>query len=214
MTPSRALIPLILLTLALSLAAVALIVNGALQLPTVEEIAGACTGRFVQSQEPPQCSEPTPVAADVNTVGPTVTYPGFSYPATMNAVLTAEGDGTRIVLAVGGLFTSCPTCTEGVVITITTGPFALDGTETLDSYVQAAYASNTTATIKKEVQGNGTKYTIDGNALEAPYGPFTHVLFFGSTLQSSVLLPGSDLLPVGVAERDAFLSSLDFSLIP
>lgn len=217
MPSSRAIIPLILLTLALSLAAVALIVNGALQLPSSEDIAGACAERFTQNQEPVSCPDPEGEVTQpsVITIPPSATYPGFSYPLGMNALAEETLSGTTITLAGSGLFFSeCLACTNEVIAVFSTAPFALDGTETLDSFIQSAYANNTSAIIQKEVHGNGTQYTITGNALEAPFGPFTHVRFFGATTEASVLLPESDLLPAGTAERDALLSSLDFSLIP
>ena len=217
MTHSRATIPLILCTLTLSLAAVALIVNGALQAPASEEIATLCAEQFAMSQEPTACPEATVTPADplTITIPPAVTHPGFVYPLGMNAIAEETATGTTITLTGSGLFfAECLNCTNQVIAVLSTAPFALEGTETLDSFIQAAYANNTSAVIQKEVHGNGTQYTITGNALEAPFGPFTHVRFFGATTEGFFLLPESDLLPVGVAERDALISSLDFSLIP
>ncbi len=217
MTSSRATIPLILFTLALSFAAVALIVNGALTTPTVEEISAACGDQFSASQEPVACpvietetSEPL-----ITTIPATTTYPGFSYPLGINAIAEETTSGTTITLTKSGLFFStCLDCTNDVIAVLSTAPFALDGTETLDSFIQAAYADNTSAVIQKEVRGNGTQYTITGNTLDVPTGPFTHVRFFGATTEAFVLLPNANLSPIGAAERDAFLGSLDFSLIP
>jgi hypothetical protein len=216
MNPSRATVPLILVTLALSLAAVALIVNGALSTPNIEDVALSCAQATTSSQARTSCPETTkePVRSII-TISPSSSHPGFSYPLGLNAIAEETTSGTTITLTGSGLFFSeCLDCTNEVVAVISTAPFVLNGTETLDGFMQAAYADNTSVIIEKEVHGNGTQYTVTGNSLEAPFGPFTHVRFFGATTEAFVLLPESDLLPVGVAERDTFVSSLNFSLIP
>lgn len=211
MTSSRATIPLILFTLALSFAAVALIINGALSAPTIEEISASCGEQFFASQEPASCPAiETEIPESLRTTIPaTTTYPGFSYPLGINAIAEETISGTTITLTKSGLFFStCLDCTNDVIATLSTAPFTLTGTETLDAFVQKAYADNTSAVIKKEVRGNGTQYTITGTTLDVPAGPFTHVRFFGATTEAFVLLPAETV------ERDAFLDSLDFSLIP
>lgn len=217
MHPSRATVPLILVTLALSFAAVALIVNGALSTPNVEDISLSCAQATRSSQQAPtSCPETiTEPSQNTLTIPPSQTHPGFSYPIGLQAIAEETPSGTTITLAGGGLFFSaCLDCTNEVVAVMSTAPFMLDGTETLDSFIRTAYANNTSAVIQKEVHGNGTKYTITGNSLEAPFGPFTHIHFFGATTEAAVLLLESDFLPVGTPERDALLTSLDFSLIP
>ncbi|MEK9157132.1 MAG: hypothetical protein AAB448_03325 [Patescibacteria group bacterium] len=218
MTSSRATIPLILFTLALSFAAVALIINGALSTPTIEEISASCGEQFFASQEPVACPIAEAPQAETIAVGPALTHPGFSYPAGWNAVATTDtadlGTKTTITLAVGGLFTSCETCTEGVIATITTEPSTLAGTETLDAYVQSRYANTPDAIIQKSTLNNGIKYIISGISSGETIGPFTDVFFFGATTQVTTLFAESDTLPAGILERSALLGSLDFSLIP
>lgn len=218
MTTSRATIPLILFTLALSFAAVALIVNGALQAPTIEEISASCAEKFFASQKPAVCPEPSAPEPTTLTVTPTASRPGFSYPAGWNAIETTSvtelGTKTTIVLATEGVFTFCETCTEGVLATIITEPFALTGTETLDSSVQTQYAATPNAIIQKTVLANGTKYTISGVSSGTSPGPFMDILFFGSATKATVLFPESSNLSNGALEKSALIGSLDFSLIP
>lgn len=217
MTTSRATIPLILFTLALSFAAVALIVNGALQAPTIEEISASCGEKFFASQEPATCPEPLAPEASMLTVTPSASRPGFSYPAGWNAIETTSvtelGTKTTITLATAGIFTFCETCTKGALATIVTEPFALTGTETLDSFVQAQYASIPNAVIQKAVLGNGTKYTVSGVSSGASPGPFMDILFFGATAKVTVLFPESSTLSGDALEKSALIGSLDFSLI-
>jgi hypothetical protein len=209
MTSSRATIPLILFTLALSFAAVALIVNGALTSPTLEEISTSCGKQFYASQEPTVCPVIEDVQAETITVGPAPHHPGFSYPTGWNAVQTSVttdlGTKTLITLAGGGLFTSCETCTEGIIAKITTEPYLLAEAETLDAYVKARYSALSDAV--------GTKYVISGISSGETAGPFTDILFFGATTQVTALFAESDLLPQGTSERTAILGSFDFSLI-
>lgn len=218
MITSRAFIPFILCTLALSLAAVALIVNGALRTPQAEEIAVLCGERFAAALQPADCPEPEAPAQEISTVAPSASHPGFSYPYGWNAIATttpllAGEERTDIRLTFGGLFFLCDTCTEGVIITLSQEPFVLDATQTLDTYISSLYTSVPGADIQKETfGGNKTKYTING--ISPTDGPFTHIIAFGATSKAEVLLPASDLLPQGVAERAAFISSLDFSLLP
>lgn len=218
MTTSRVAIPLILFTLALSFAAVALIVNGALQAPTIEEISASCGEKFFASQEPATCPLPSAPEATTLTVAPTASRPGFSYPVGWNAIETASitelGTKTTILLATEGIFTFCETCTEGVLATITTEPFALTGTETLDSSIQAQYAPIPNAIIQKAVLANGTKYTVSGVSSGTSPGPFIDILFFGTATKATVLFPESSNLSSGALEKSALIGSLDFSLIP
>lgn len=218
MTSSRATIPLILFTLALSFAAVALIINGALTVPTIEDISTSCGERFSASQEPAACPVVEDTRAETITIGPALDHPGFSYPAGWNAVATSGtadlGTKTVVTLAVGGLFTSCETCTEGVIATITTEPYVLSETETLDTYVKSRYSALPDAIIQKSTLSNGTKYVVSGISSGETVGPFTDILFFGATTQVTTLFAESDNLPAGALERTAILGSLDFSLIP
>lgn len=218
MTSSRATIPLILFTLALSFAAVALIVNGALTTPTIEEISTSCGEQFSVSQEPATCPLVEETQTETITVGPALNHPGFSYPAGWNAVATSDttdlGTRTVVTLAVGGLFTSCETCTEGIIATITTEPYALAETETLDTYVKSRYSALPDAVIQKSTLSNGTQYIVSGISSGETVGSFTDILFFGATTQVTALFAESDNLPTGTLERTAILDSLDFSLIP
>jgi hypothetical protein len=211
---SRITVPLLLCTLALSLAAVAFIVNGAFATPRAEDVASLCAEAFATNQETPVCPEPSDALPPTLTIAPTVNYPGFSYPLGLNAIAEETETGTTITLAGSRLlFLKCTDCTNTVISTVATAPFALEGTQTLDAYIQETYGADANSVIKKEVAGNGTKYTIT-NALPAPLEPLTTVRFFGATTEAAVLVPESDVLPVGSTERDAFLASFDFSLIP
>jgi len=217
MTSSRATIPLILFTLALSFAAVALIVNGALTTPTIEEISASCGEQFSTSQKPVACPIVEDTGAATITVVPTLTHPGFLYPLGWNAIATTHatelGTKTTITLAEEGLFTSCETCTKGVTAIIVTEPYTLIGTETLDARVQERYSTIPDVTIQKTTLGNGIKYVVSGIS-SGDTLPFVDVLFFGATTHVSVLSTGSGSLPANAPERDALLGSLDFSLIP
>lgn len=224
MTSPRALIPLLLFTLALSLATVALIVNGALRAPRAEDVAELCSERFATAIQPTECPEPEITPLDPVVVPASVYYPGFFYPVGWNVLgevtaLPSGGTRTEITLSSGGLFLlscgtpdACPLQPQ-TILTLSQEPFALEGSETLDTHIQARYSTIPNADIQKELfGGNKTKYTING--ISPSEGPFLHIVVFGATSKAEVLLPESDLLPAGVAERDAFLSSLDFSLIP
>ncbi len=210
----RSTIPLLLCTLALSFAAVAFIINGALRTPTVEDIAASCKEQFDATRIAPICPQ-TEEKQNLVTVSPTTTNPGFSYPLGWNAIVatdTAEAT-TTIILGAPGLFTSCAICTKNALATMTTKPFVLTADQTLDAYVQSLYTAISDSVIKKETLENGIKYIVTGISLQDPAGSFTHVLFFGTTTQTVVAVPASPLSLVTTDEQQAFLSSLDFSLI-
>lgn len=214
---SRITIPLVLVTLALSLAAVALIINGALTLPTLHDIAVACTDALPTSPTPATCPTGDVPTSEPVVIPPAADHPGFSYPLGWNAFLSSPEGKTVVTVAGTGLFNpACTgaTCTDTTFATITTEPYTLAATQTLDSYVQGLFAANPSVVIHKEDRTGGSLYTVTGITSTAPIAPFTYLLFFGQTTEVEIYLPESDLLPVGTAERDAFISSFDFSLIP
>lgn len=220
MQSSKVIFPLLLCTLALSFAAVALIVNGAIRTPSSKEVAQLCKEQLSTLQTNTSACTSSSTTGEIPpqkvSIPPSTILPGFSYPNTWNAVATpptTTSQKTIVTFGSSGILTLCDTCTSGVLFTLTSEPYTLATDTLLDTAVQNTYATLPDNTIQKESLSNGTKYTISGTSTER--GPFTDILFFGSTTKIHISFSNNPaVLPPEHSERQAFLSSLDFSLIP
>ncbi len=226
MNNSRSIIVLILFTLGLSFAAVAFIINGALQIPSPRAIADLCAEKVSQSlPSPKECPVPALQEPSLSAVSPTLAYPGFSYPSAWQIIgntaqfsETAYGFNFQIFNS-SLYFSSCDHpvfCQKksNPVVTISQNPLSplLEG-QTRDASLQERYASSQNVSIVKEsLDTSRTRYIITGT--DPLLGSFHHILITGTFSQVEVTYQPSALTPEDLLRVQALAASLNLSLLP
>jgi len=215
-----------LLILALSFAAVALIINGALQLPSSHDLATLCAERVsLPTPEPEACAEAPSKEASTTPFPPSLAYPGFLYPSHWQVI----GNTTLFSQGVYGFtlqffdeslyFTSCDhplLCSKNPspLLTLSQDPLPqLEAEQTQEMYVQQRYSTSQNVVITKDSpQENHTRYVVTGT--DASSGSFRHILIFGSFSLVDIRYQPTTLSATELAQVDALLTSLDLSLLP
>jgi hypothetical protein len=220
---SKSFIPLILITLTLSLGAVALIVNGALTMPTAQEISSLCSEAVQTTVSPSTCLPPVGIeGVEQNSLSPSMNNPGFTYPNAWNIAqidIVTEGKNAHVFVADTAIPTYCETCQRNAPLVITTQPFPPAYlSEDADIFVFQQYAASEDAIITKEpISFNNTeylRYRIVGTTPKPEAQPFTDIIFLGTSSWSHVMITSTKTFTPTAQTIQAITDSLDFSLIP
>lgn len=221
-SPSKSIVPLILATLTLSLGAVALIINGALTMPTVQDISTSCSEAVRSTAALSSCQPSTNLEETLQqVVPPSVNHPGFAYPKIWNIahvdIATATGN-IHTLVADTGIATYCTSCQRNATLIITTQ--ALPPTyipEGADIFVSQQYTYSEDAIITKEqVSLHGTEYQsyhITGITPTSPPQSFADILFLGTSSWSQVMITSTETFTPTPQTIQDITHSLDFSLI-
>lgn len=219
---SKSFIPLILITLALSLCAVALIVNGALTVPRAEEISSLCTEALLTAPNT-TCQPSENLEESLQESFPSSkTNPGFTHPKAWNVAnieTIHDAESVHTVIADITTIAFCETCQRSAPFMAITQKFPSSYLpEEADIFVSQHYAAIEDAIITKEplssTNDERIRYRIVGTTPEPETQPFVDIVFLGTTSWTQVMITSTATFTPTTQTIQTITDSLDFSLIP